>query len=286
MLLDAHAHAYEERDIRLIRERTALLDQELPDSDPNKWRLCQEGSLASLLQEEETAGIDGFVLLPVSGSPARISELNRWTADQAAKEKRIIPFGTLLAQSGQIEDDLQEILDLGLKGVKIHPFLQRLDILSSEAAVLWSLLERNNLPIMLDTLYLAGLLQQKPHLQAFVDTAHPYDCGPSQIAALSRRYPGLTLIAAHLGSLYGWEHLGPLFPLEQVYFDLSFIAPLLPEDQVMSVIHRKGADRILFGTDAPWRRPADIRAWFDALPLTYEERGLIGSENLLRLIGP
>lgn len=133
MIIDAHSHAYPEEDLALVKERTALLDESLPDTDPNKWMLHHDGSLVSLLTEEKKAGIDRFVLLPVSSRRERVRFLNRWAAQMAAVHPEIIPFGTLVAGSSSLASELEEVLDLGLQGIKVHPFLQRLDILSPGA---------------------------------------------------------------------------------------------------------------------------------------------------------
>lgn len=280
MILDAHTHAYQEKDLALIQERTALLDRSLPDSDPNKWRLCHGGSVQSLLKEEKQAGMERFVLLPVSSRPDRIRRLNRWVVAMAASHPAIIPFGTLLADSPSLASELEEVLTLGIQGIKVHPFLQRLDILSPSARRLWSLIAEAGLPVMLDSMYLRGLERYKPHLTRLVRMAGAYETGPERIATVARDFPGLTVIAPHLGSLYGWDLLDPLYPLENVFFDLSFISNLLPPDQVVRVIRRKGSDHVLFGTDAPWRKPSEVRHWFESLPLNSVEFERISHKNL------
>jgi predicted TIM-barrel fold metal-dependent hydrolase len=279
MIIDAHTHAYPDKDLALVQERTALLDQSLPDSDPHKWMLHHEGSVQALLEEERSAGIDRLVLLPVSSRPERTRSLNQWVAEMAATYPRIIPFGTLLAGSPSLTEELEELLDLGLRGIKVHPFLQRLDILSRRARRLWGLLEGAGLPVMLDSMYLKGLEHYKPHLKQLARMAGAFETGPDRIAVLAKDYPELIIIAPHLGSLYAWERLDPLYPLENVFFDLSFMCYLLPSEQVVDIVHRKGSDHVLFGTDAPWRRPSEARIWFDGLPLNPMEFEQISHQN-------
>lgn len=284
MIIDAHTHAYPEEDLAVVKERTALLDRSLPDADPNKWMLHHDGSLASLLREEKIAELDRFVLLPISSRSERTRTLNRWVMEMARIHSEIIPFGTLVAGSSSLADELEEVLDLGLKGIKIHPFLQRLDILSPEVRGFWSLLEEAGLPVMLDSMYLKGLEKYKPHLKDLARMAGAFETGPLRIAALARDYPDLTIIAPHLGSLYAWDELGPLYSLENVFFDLSFISPIVPPGEVMNIIRRKGSDHVLFGTDAPWRKPLDVRKWFDSLPLTSKEFELIAHKNFEQIL--
>ncbi len=280
MIIDAHTHAYPEKDLALVQERTALLDRSLPDNDPHKWMLHHDGSVEVLLHEEKKAGIDRMVLLPVSSRPERTRSVNQWVGEMAAKYPRIIPFGTLLAGSTTLEEELEEVLNLGLRGIKVHPFLQRLDILSPGARRFWTLLEGASLPVMLDSMYLRGLEHYKPHLKELARMAGAFETGPDRIAALAKDYPDLLIIAPHLGSLYAWEKLDSLYPLENVFFDLSFMSSLLPPEKVVDIIRRKGSDHVLFGTDAPWRKPSESRIWFEELPLSPKEFELISYQNL------
>jgi uncharacterized protein len=285
VIIDAHTHAYREEDLAMVKERTALLDESLPDTDPNKWMLHHEGSLATLLGEERIAGVDRFVLLPVSSRPERSRSLNRWVADMARAHPEIIPFGTLVANSPSLANELEEVLDLGLQGVKVHPFLQRVDILAPAVRGFWSLLEESGLPVVLDSMYLKGLVKYKPHLKELARTAGAFETGPARIAMLAQKYPDLTLIAPHLGSLYAWDKLEPLYPLENVFFDLSFVSSIISPRKAVAIIRRKGSDHVLFGTDAPWRRPRDAKKWFDGLSLNTREFELISHKNLEAILG-
>lgn len=286
MLIDSHTHAYRKTDRTLVQDRVADLDACLPDDDPAKWILHHEASVEALLQVEQEAGVDRFVLLPVTGRADRVAELNRWVAEQGRRCSAVIPFGSLIAHAATLEDDLALLLDLGLRGVKIHPLLQRLDILSPEAHRLWSLLEEAGLPVVLDSMSVEGLIQYKPHLQEFTAAAKAFETGPERIASVARQHNRLALISAHLGSLFGWERLDPLLECPNVYFDLSFVSGIIPDEAVAAVIHRKGPERILFGTDAPWRTPIEERRWFEGLPLSGDEHELIGWKNLESLLKP
>ncbi len=286
MIHDAHTHAYRENDRTLLQDRSRDLDACLADDDPAKWILHHEASVDALARAEREAGIDRFVLLPVTGRSDRVPELNRWAAEQARRHPAIIPFGSLIARSPALEADLAQVLDLGLRGVKIHPFLQRLDVLSPEAHRMWSLLEEAGLPVVLDSMSLQGLSRYKPHLEALAGAARDFETGPERIAAVARTHDRLILVAAHLGSLFGWDWLEPLLTCPNVFFDLSFVSGILPEEVVVRVIGKKGAERILFGTDAPWRTPAAERIWFERLPLSEGAREQIAWKNLEALLDP
>lgn len=284
MLIDFHTHAYNRRDIPALRERMDRMEKGIDEDNPHKWSLYHEGTVESLVREESTAGIDSFILLPVSSRQDRTSSLNRWVAAKAREFHQIIPSGTLVPSSPSLTRDIEEIISLGLKGIKIHPFLQKIDILSAESHRMWSLVENAGLPVLLDSMYLKGLIRYKPHLKSIVKISIRFETGPRRIADLAARFPGITFISAHLGSLYGWNEMDPLFSLDNVYFDLSYVSAALSPWEAVDIIRRKGIDRILFGTDTPWSNPSQIKKWFEALPLTSEETERIAHKNAKKLL--
>jgi uncharacterized protein len=285
VLIDAHTHAWPAQDLATLNQRLLLLDGGMDDADPHKWRLRHEGTIEALLEHEKAAGIDRFVILPIASKPNKVPVLNRWVADQARKHNEIIPFGTLVANSDRFQHDLQELIGLGHKGVKIHSFLQQLRMDSPEADDMFGAIADANLPIVLDSMNLQRISLAKPHLAPIMHTGLQFQTDTGTIHRLARRFPHLTIVAAHLGCLYAWDLLGPLYDLDNVYFDLSYVSGLLSPKKASEIIHRKGADRILFGTDAPWRSQQNVVAWFHKLDITVTERKRIAAENFLEITG-
>jgi predicted TIM-barrel fold metal-dependent hydrolase len=285
LFLDAHTHAYPDEDLALVVERVAALDGHLPDDHPTKWRLVTDGSVETLLESERRAGVDGFVLLPISGRTDGATRLNRWVADLAAKHPEIIPFGTLTPLADAPEDDLWEALALGIRGIKIHSVLQRIIPIEPRTLEWLEMIAPAGLPILVDSMNLAGLRRFKPHMKPLLDLWAPYETGPAQIAFLARTFPQITFIAAHLGCLYGWEQLEPLIRLENVYFDLSFALEILSPEEIRAVIAQKGSDRVLYGSDCPWRDPAGSWRKFMELDLPSVIVEKIGGQNLQELLG-
>ncbi|MCF8048355.1 MAG: amidohydrolase family protein, partial [Desulfarculaceae bacterium] len=267
MLIDVHTHAFLPQDLDVLGERLALLDADLPAASPHKWQVHGGGSVEALLGAMERSGTDRFVILPVTGSKSRVGELNRWMAQVASEHPQVIPFGTLHPQA-EPKRQLADLLELGLKGVKLHPFIQRFSLDQPEAAGLFAMLAGERLPVLVDTIHTQGLMRAKPHLEQVLTFFGFTGCQPHQIAALAHTHPELKIIAAHGGSLYGWEELGELLELSSVYFDISYLAGLLEPRRVVEIIRQKGPERVLYGTDCPWRDAVAFREWFEDLPLT------------------
>jgi uncharacterized protein len=282
--LDAHTHAYPESDRYLVVERVALLDGHLPQDSPNKWQLYLNGSIESLIEEEKKAGFDGLVLLPISGRPEGCSRLNQWVAEQAGRYSQIIPFACLNPLSPTSEQDLTEALSLGLKGIKIHSVLQRIIPLQAQTLEWLEMIQASGLPILMDAMNLRGIRQRKPHMAPILDFWAPFETTPKIIQNLAKTFPKIQFIAAHMGCLYGWDRLDGLYPLENVYFDLSFAQEILPLEELKKMISRKGTDHILFGSDTPWRHPAEAWKRFLDLRLSSDEMEKIGGRNLKNLL--
>ncbi len=284
MIIDAHAHAFLPEDLRVLEERMTLLDASLPDQDPNKWYLRGRGDLEGMARDMAAAGVDRWVLLPVSGRPERVPELLRWVARAARDFPQVIPFG-LLHPAGEVQRDLELILELGLKGIKLHPFVQRFVLSDPGPLEMLGLVAEAGLPVVVDTLYAPGMIRAKPHLKWIMETFGFKGCEPAHLAAAARAHPRLKLIAAHGGSLYGWDALEPLWDLDNLYFDISYLRGLIPDARVVELIRRKGPERVIYGSDAPWRRPGPYREWFESLPLGREERQQVAAGTIGRLVG-
>ena len=93
------------------------------------------------------------------------------------------------------------------------------------------------------------------------------------------------LVLAHLGGWKEWDAVEELIAGEKVYLDTAFLEEYISDEQLLRIIRRHGAERILFGTDCPWSGQRESIERFKKLSLTEEERTLIFSGNAERLFG-
>ena len=93
------------------------------------------------------------------------------------------------------------------------------------------------------------------------------------------------MIVAHIGGYRLWDEVERDLVGSEALFDLSYGIDHLPAEQLTRIVRRHGADKILFGSDYPWRDPADVDRVLATLPLPEEEFGLIRSGNARRLLG-
>ena len=96
---------------------------------------------------------------------------------------------------------------------------------------------------------------------------------------------GSNLIAAHLGGWDMWDDVERYLVGTPILFDTAFIWKFISPAQCKRIIRTHGAEKILFGSDYPWRDPADIDRVLSKLPLSDEQFSLIRSGNAERLLG-
>ena len=82
-----------------------------------------------------------------------------------------------------------------------------------------------------------------------------------------------------------WDEAEAVLAGQDVYLDLSHTFFWMPAGQILRIIRRHGARRILFGTDAPWQDPGEVLEAFLSLPLYESERRAICCDNACRLLG-
>ena len=97
-------------------------------------------------------------------------------------------MGTLHPDSENIKADIEEIVNLGLKGVKLHPDIQKFKIDDYRMLKIYELCESNGLPILMHT----------------GDNRYDYS-NPNRLIPVLDIYKDLTVIGAHMGGWSIWE---------------------------------------------------------------------------------
>ena len=229
-----------------------------------------DGTRAGLLHKLDEAGIAGALNAPVATRPDQVVSINTWAATQNVWP--VLSLGAMHPGFPGIAEELRRIKKLGLHGVKLHPEYQAFSPDEPRLDTVWRVCRELGLLVLLH----AGD-------DWFFDP--PCRASPAAIARVLRAWPGLTLMAAHGGGFQHWDEVERELVGLPLYLDTSFAAGHAPEEQFLRIVRRHGADRILFGTDAPWQDPPAVRAAFLRLPLTPAEQRAILWDNAARLLG-
>jgi len=257
-VIDAHCHIYPDKIAQKASDATGHF-YDIPSS--------LDGRISTLLEHGGAAGIDHFVVQSVATTPKQVSSINKFIAEAVAQsDGRFTGLGTLHPDSENMEADVNDIIGLGLKGVKLHPDIQKVRLDDPRMLKMYELCE-GRLPMLIHT----------------GDKRYDYS-NPNRLMPILDKYPDLTVIGAHFGGWSIWEEATEqLCGYKNFLVDCSSTLYVLSPDTAKKLIHAYGADRVLFGTDYPLWKPKTELARFMEIDLTDEERRDILYNNAARL---
>ena len=76
-------------------------------------------------------------------------------------------------------------------------------------------------------------------------------CSPDMILRVLKEVAPPKLVLAHMGNNEHYDESEQKLCGQNVYLDTSYSIMHMPEEQFVRMVHRHGADKVLFATDAP-----------------------------------
>ena len=259
-LIDIHTHIYPDD-----------IAQKATDSVQQFYGIgsgTMDGTVKMLLEAGKQAGIDQFVILPVAIRPDRVQSINDYIQQQAKTHDNFIPFGTVHAAMDGLMDEVERLLALGVKGIKMHPDSQRFHIDDPRLFPMYEAL-RGRVPVLL-------------HMGD-----HRYDYShPVKLRKILDMFPGLGAIAAHFGGYSMYDTALELLKDTDCVMDVSSSLMFMESGKAEYYVNQYGAERLAFGTDYPmWNPVEETRRFFD-LKLTesqFEQISHKTAERILKL---
>lgn len=258
MIIDAHTHIYPDKIAAKASENIGAFYD---------LYMHFNGSIGTLLSEGRAAGIDRFLVCSVATTPAQVARINDFIAGSVREHPEFIGFATLHPDMENMEEEVERIISMGLKGVKLHSDFQQFLLDEPRAMKIYELLE-GRLPLLVH----AG------------DKRYEYS-KPHRIARVARAFPGLKLIAAHFGGYSEWDDAEKELSGTGVYVDTSSALFALTKEKALSLIDMYGEDKVFFGTDYPMWDAAEELERFRALGLPEDISEMILHKNLENLLG-
>lgn len=259
-VFDAHCHIYPAKIAQKAAAATATFYDNLGKT--------YDGTVQTLFAEGE--GIGQFLVQSVATKPEQVRHINEFIAAEVAQfPDRLYGFGALHPQSETLTGDIAHLRELGLHGVKLHPDIQRFRLDSKECFALCEQCE-GVLPLLLHT----------------GDRRYSFS-NPEQLLPMLRRFPKLTVIAAHFGGYSVWDEATAQLAgrFENLWVDCSSSFFAMDDAHAKELIYAYGAERVLFGTDYPMWNPAQELGRFLALQLPQRDGENILYNNAARLFG-
>jgi len=218
---------------------------------PTNW--VQENTSPRSVAEKiltfmDDAGIDMAVILPIA---PYIS--NEYVYKVVSYEpKRLIGFASVLPNPADIavKELRRATMDLGLKGLKLHPGMQGFCIRHSHVVKVLRVAGELGVPVVIHAMLgdLSTLYFRSVNEHVFiVNSVEDYDLLP--VLA-----PETTIIYAHMGGLFGFrEFMNIAANHPNVYLDTSYSLVTISEEigleRLATYIKHLGVDKFVFGSD-------------------------------------
>jgi len=261
-IIDIHTHAFPD----FLAEKAIVALE--ATSYGEKAHL--NGTISDLLRSMDKAGIEISVICSIATAPKQVPSIVKWSQEIASD--RIIPFPSIHPEYADFRDEIARIKDLGMKGIKMHPQYQGFNIDDERMMPIYEALVENELILT---------------VHAGFDISFPSDpsASPDKTARVIERFPELKMIACHFGGWRQWDQVRRCLAGKNLYFETSYTIGDLPDEKIVELIRLHGDDRILFGTDSPWKDQPKSVEEIKSLPISDEAKEKIFHRNAERLLG-
>ncbi len=258
-VIDTHCHIYPDK----IAQKAAKGIGSFYDIG-----MHYDGRLDTLKAVSARSHVVHSVIFSVATTPHQVHSINTFIAQNVRDGGgRFTGLGTLHPDSETMEDDVKEIVSLGLKGVKLHPDVQQFPIDDERGRLICELCAKHKLPLLLH----CG------------DYRYDYS-NVNRLIPLLEDYPDLLMIGAHFGGWSVWAQAAEaLHKYPNIMVDASSTFHWVSRDTAKRLISLYGADRVLFGSDFPMWDPKDEIEYLLSLGLPTEDLEKIFYKNAQQL---
>ena len=256
--IDAHCHVYPEK---IVEKAVHGIGEfySIP--------MCYDGRIETLLKKGKEYGVNHHIIFSVATKPSQTASINNFIAETCkAYPDKFTGLGTLHPDSEDIEGDVRHIIELGLKGVKLHPDFQKFALDDEKCDAIYKAC-RGKLPILIH----AG------------DKRYDFS-NPLRLKPVLEKYPDLIIIGAHLSGYSVWDEVEKtLIGYPNLFVDCSSTLAFITPEKAKRIIDAFGVDKVLFATDFPMWDIGEELNRFDKLGLTEKEKELIFYKNACKL---
>jgi len=192
------------------------------------------------------AGVEKVIVFGMRAHHSGLWVPNDFIADYAASHpEKIIGFGAIDPAVDPIEETLDEIVSLKLRGVKLGPIYQNIHPTDPRMMKVYEFCQAHELPIMIH------------QGTTFVRTGPLKYALPIQLEDVVIEFPRLRMIIAHLGHPWIAETLVLIRKHPHLYSDISALhyRPWQFYNALIMAKEYGVLDKILFGSDYPFTTP-------------------------------
>ena len=265
-VFDIHTHTYPEA----ISEKACENLGKFYD-----FEVRGKGTYADLEAQAAENNVQGFLLFSVATNARQVPKVNSSIAALAELSRshgyRTVGFAGMYQDYPDFEAEIDRVVPLGLKGVKIHPDIQAVDINDPRLLPLYEILQAREMPLYLH------MGDDRPQYR--YSTA-------DKLLDVMKQFPHLSVVAAHFGGYKAFNEAVPMLAgHENIRYDTSSSLWLMTPERAVEIIGTLGAENVMFGTDYPVMNPGEELERFFRLKLTDDVREDILWNNAVRFLG-
>ncbi len=232
-----------------------------------------KGTYAHLESQAEANNVKGYLLFSVATNAHQVEKVNTSIASLAELSRShgflTVGFAGMHQDFEDMEGEINRAMELGLRGVKIHPDIQEVDIDDPRLLKLYEIVS-GKIPVYFH------IGDNRPQYR-FSEAG--------KLAKVLRMFPELEVVAAHLGGYKSWEDaIEHLAGHERVWYDTSSALWAMTPEYADYVVGKLGTEHVMFGTDYPvMNTPEELERLF-RLTLTEQQREDILFHNAVRFL--
>ena len=219
-----------------------------------------------VLESMDSHGIALSIVQPYPGAPDARQVHDDIAALRESSGGRVVGLASFNPHRDQAEyfAEIERcVRTLGFVGVKLHTIGHAVDPGSADGETVFTTARELGVPVMVHT---------GPGLP-FAD--------PALLIARARAFPEVTVVLAHAGAaIVTGNAIAAAEVCDNIVLETSWCRP----GDIAVMIARVGADRVMFGTDAPNNVSTEI-AKYDALGLTAPVRAAVLGGTATRVFG-
>src|SRR5659263_698739 len=228
-----------------------------------------EGDIKSLLKSGKKIDVEKYIIHSTATKVEQVKSINDFISESIEKYNCLIGYGTLHQgmDKASIKNEVDRLIMLGLRGIKLHPDFQGFNIDDESAMKIYEVCE-GIIPILIH-----------------VGDNRSDASSPTRLSNVLNKYPNLIVIAAHLGGYRRWdEAMKCIIGKNNLYIDTCSSLAFIDKKKAVEIIRAHGYERVLFAVDYPMWDHEEEFARFNALELSEQEKEAILYDNTAKLL--
>lgn len=257
-VVDAHVHVYPEKIALRAAESVG---------DFYQYPMFKEGSIPAMLAAVEGSPITHHIIYSVATKPSNVESINDFIAAECKKHPNFVGFMAMHQDYPNPETEIERAIGLGLRGMKLHPDTQKVNMDDDRLMRIYELIE-GRMPLVM-------------HCGDYrTDFSHP-----RRMKRILHEFPNLVVDAAHFGGWSVFDLAVEYLENENCFLDMSSSQKFLGRRRTRELCEIYGTDRILFGSDFPMWNPSEEFEIFESLDFPKADFEKMTWRNAERFIG-